>query len=107
MNPVEKSLQNAFSRHRVVVWYDPAQEWQDDFESLALDEVEKVTVNNTEFAAKSRILIQEPKRKFLLYIRRRGHVTRRTGYWTWCWRNTNSAATTFRCICRRSSAAGV
>ena len=68
MNPVEKSLQNAFSRHRVVVWYDPAQEWQDDFESLALDEVEKVTVNNTEFAAKYRILIQEPKRKFLLYI---------------------------------------
>jgi uncharacterized protein (TIGR02687 family) len=68
MNPVENSLQNAFSRHRIVVWYDPAREWQDDFQGLALDEVEKVTVNNTEFAAKYRILIHEPKRKFLLYI---------------------------------------
>jgi hypothetical protein len=68
MNPVEKSLENAFSRHRIVVWYDPASEWRDDFQSLALDSVEKVTVNNTEFGTKYRVLIKEPKQKFLLYI---------------------------------------
>jgi hypothetical protein len=68
MNPIEKSLQNAFSRHRIVVWYNPVAEWQDDFRKLVFDEVEKVIVNNTEFSVKYRVLIQEPKRKFLLYI---------------------------------------
>ena len=68
MNAVEKSLLNAFNRYRIVVWYDAAQEWQDDFQNLALDEVERVTVQNTEFGTKYRVLLQEPERKFLLYI---------------------------------------
>jgi uncharacterized protein (TIGR02687 family) len=68
MNPVEKSLLHAFSRHRVVVWYDAGQEWTEEVERLALDGVEKLVVKNTEFGTKYRILKQEPDRRFLLYI---------------------------------------
>lgn len=62
-----QALTNLFERHRVVFWYDAKQELRDDFESLALDGVEKIEVLNNEYGLKYKILRERPEDKFLLY----------------------------------------
>jgi len=62
-----QSLTNIFDRHRIVFWYDSNQEMSDDFAGLELPGVEKVEIDNNEFALKYRILRQEPEQRFLLY----------------------------------------
>ena len=64
---IAKGLEAHFDKHRIVFWYDPAHEFRQAFEALALDGVEKIEVANTEFAVKHRVLREEPKRRFLLY----------------------------------------
>lgn len=64
---ITKGLEAQFDKHRIVFWYDPGHEFQQAFEALKLDGVEKIKVANTEFAVKHRVLREEPKRRFLLY----------------------------------------
>lgn len=61
------SLQKLFERHRIVFWYDTKQELRDDFDSLTLEDVEKVVLNNNEFSIKYKIMREQPNQKFLLY----------------------------------------
>jgi uncharacterized protein (TIGR02687 family) len=64
---IAKGLQAQFEKHRVVFWYDPTREFRAAFGGLMLEGVEKIEVENTEFAVKHRILRQAPKQRFLLY----------------------------------------
>ena len=64
---IEKALSKLFERHRIIFWYDSKQELRSDFESLQLDGVEKVEINNNEFTLKHRLLREQPKQHFLLY----------------------------------------
>ncbi|MGO2125006.1 BREX-1 system phosphatase PglZ type A [Psychrobacter sp.] len=61
------SLQRLFERHRIVFWYDTKQELRDDFDSLTLEGIEKIVLNNNEFGVKYKILREQPNQKFLLY----------------------------------------
>ena len=61
------SLQKLFERHRIVFWYDTKQELRDDFDSLTLEDVEKVVLDNNEFSIKYKIMREQPNQKFLLY----------------------------------------
>ena len=67
LDRITKGLEAQFDKHRVVFWYDPTREFREAFEGLALDGVEKIEVDNTEFAVKHRILREAPKQRFLLY----------------------------------------
>jgi len=67
MNKIESALTKLFDKYRIVFWYDTKKELRKDFESIALEGVEKVELDNNEFSVKYRMLRQEPDAKFLLY----------------------------------------
>jgi hypothetical protein len=72
---IQTSLQTLFqdetrwahSGRRVVFWYDPEAQFQETFEELSLENVEKLQLADTPFTTKYRLLIQEPTQHFLLY----------------------------------------
>ena len=66
---IQSALEKAFARQRVVFWYDEAGEWWPELDGVQLPDVEKVTVQNNEFAVKHRIAREAPQQKFLLYFR--------------------------------------
>ena len=66
---IQSALEKAFSRQRVVFWYDETGEWWPEFDGVQLPGVEKVAVQNNEFAVKHRIAREAPDQKFLLYFR--------------------------------------
>lgn len=67
-NPhLTQALTNLFAKQRLVFWYDSRQEFRDEFATLELPGVEKITLANNEFGVKHRVLRQQPERKFLLY----------------------------------------
>ncbi|WP_201583161.1 BREX-1 system phosphatase PglZ type A [Psychrobacter jeotgali] len=61
------ALQQLFKRHRIVFWYDAKHELRDDFDSLVLEDIEKIVLNNNEFSVKYKIIREQPNQKFLLY----------------------------------------
>ncbi len=61
------ALARLLERHRIIFWYDTKQELRQEFEALALPEIEKIEVANNEFGVKYRILREQPEQKFLLY----------------------------------------
>lgn len=61
------ALKRLFEQNRVVFWYDDKRELRADFESLQLENVEKIEINNNEFSIKYRLLREQPKANFLLY----------------------------------------
>jgi uncharacterized protein (TIGR02687 family) len=61
------ALSKLFDRHRVVFWYDAAQELRAEYEGLELPGVEKLELTNNEYQVKYRILREQPEQKFLLY----------------------------------------
>jgi uncharacterized protein (TIGR02687 family) len=63
-----RNLERLFGQHRIVFWYDPKDEWSNELDELELPEVEKVRVIHNEIGTKFRILRDEPKQPFLLYI---------------------------------------
>ena len=64
---VAASLARMFEEERLVFWYDADRDMRETFEALNLAGVEKVEINNNEFALKYHILRQEPDQKFLIY----------------------------------------
>jgi len=64
---IAQALTKLFDRHRIVFWYDAKQELRDDFESLQIPGVEKLTLSNNEYGIKYRLLREQPEQKFLLY----------------------------------------
>lgn len=67
MSTIEEGLQRLFEKHRIVVWYDALCEFAQEYEEVVLPNVIKCQISNNEFALKHRMLISEPKAKFLLY----------------------------------------
>lgn len=61
------ALQKLFKRHRIVFWYDAKHELRDDFDSLVLEDIEKIVLDNNEFSVKYKIIREQPNQKFLLY----------------------------------------
>ena len=66
---IQSALEKSFSRQRVVLWYDEPGEWWPEFDGVQLPGVEKVAMQNNEFAVKHRIARESPQQKFLLYFR--------------------------------------
>ena len=67
MSNIEESLKRLFDKHRIVFWFDTERELRDDFEKLAMADIEKVELCNNEFSVKHRILREDPDQRFLLY----------------------------------------
>lgn len=65
---IAKSLEKIYTKHRIVVWYDPEKAFEEEITVLSIPEVVVITVDNDELAIKYRILQQEPQQKFLLYM---------------------------------------
>src|SRR5690606_19656385 len=65
---IKDALLQIFDRHRIVFWYDAEEELCDEYESLQLADVEKVTVKVGQFfGLKYKVLREAPKQRFLLY----------------------------------------
>ena len=67
MSNIQEPITKLFKKHRIVFWYDADKELRADFEAVELPGVEKITIENNEFAVKHHILREEPVNKFLLY----------------------------------------
>lgn len=78
---VRPHLERRFEVQRVVFWHDSEGEYTADLDTLDLEGVQTVRVNNDEYAVKNRLLHQEPKSKFLVY--RSGAVSTGIGNWLW------------------------
>lgn len=61
------ALQQLFKRHRIIFWYDAKHELRDDFDSLVLEDIKKIVLDNNEFSVKYKIIRERPNQKFLLY----------------------------------------
>ena len=76
---VKEHLARRFDTQRVVFWHDPDGEYTGELDTLGLDGVETMHVENNEYAVKNRLLHVAPKSKFLVY--RAGSVP--TGVANW------------------------
>lgn len=66
---ISSIIERQFAKHRILFWYDPQQEFRDEYWALQLpDGCKKIEVVGDEFGVKHRILILEPEAKFLLYF---------------------------------------
>ena len=64
---IQLALSRLFEKHRIVFWYDEKKELRDEFESLNLENIEKVEIQNNEFTLKHWMLREAPRRSFLVY----------------------------------------
>lgn len=78
LTSVNDALRNRFASQRIVFWHDPAGEYAAELDSLELDAVNLIRVDNNEFGVKNRILADNLGRH-LVY--RAGEVARGTGDW--------------------------
>ncbi len=68
MSKIEESLANLFQKYRIILWYDEEQSFGEEYASLTLPGVEKITVENNEFAVKHALYVKNAGGKFLLYL---------------------------------------
>ena len=66
-NKVQAALEKLFQQHRLVFWYDDKAEFIELFESIQIQDVEKIIIENNEFTLKYKLLIEQPTQHFLLY----------------------------------------
>ena len=64
---VQKALEKYFQQHRLVFWYDNKAEMQSLFDSMQFADIEKLIIENNEFGIKHKVLVEQPKQKFLIY----------------------------------------
>jgi uncharacterized protein (TIGR02687 family) len=67
LSNIVNALERLFSKHRIVFWYDTKSELREEFESVSMEGVEKLEINNSEFSLKYRVLREAPKQNFLIY----------------------------------------
>ncbi len=68
MGKIAESLQKIFQDHRVIFWYDEAEKMREQYEEVSLNGIEKIEVDNNEFALKHTIIKGAPSKKYLLYF---------------------------------------
>ena len=66
-NKVQAALEKKFQEHRILFWYDAKAEFTGLFDGLQIPGVEKLIIENNEFSVKYRMLIGQPKQRFLVY----------------------------------------
>lgn len=66
-NRIQQALSRLFQKHRIVFWYDDKQELRDAFDTLTIEGVEKLEIQNNEFGIKHKLLREAPKQSFLVY----------------------------------------
>ena len=64
---VQSALGKIFQQHRLVFWYDEKAEMTELFETIQIPGIEKLKIENNEFALKHKIIAEEPKQRFLIY----------------------------------------
>jgi uncharacterized protein (TIGR02687 family) len=67
MIDIQQRLQTIFETQRLVFWYDEGALLREEFESLSLDSVTKLEIDNDEFTIKRQVLKLQPTDRFLLY----------------------------------------
>lgn len=67
LSNVQEHLRRQFTTQRLVIWHDAEGEYSAELDSLELDGVTVLRVENNEYALKNRLLHDELKGKFLLY----------------------------------------
>ncbi|WP_053405041.1 BREX-1 system phosphatase PglZ type A [Persicobacter sp. CCB-QB2] len=68
MTKVANALAKHFEQHKLIFWYDEKQEFEQEFEQLNTPGIEKVRIQNNEFALRYQISKSAEKEKFLLYF---------------------------------------
>jgi uncharacterized protein (TIGR02687 family) len=64
---VQSALEKIFQQHRLVFWYDDKAEMSELFENIQIPGIEKLKIENNEFTLKHKLLVEQPKQRFLLY----------------------------------------
>lgn len=64
---LQSALEKIFQQHRLVFWYDDKAEMSELFESIQIPGIEKLKITNNEFSLKHKLLVEQPKQRFLLY----------------------------------------
>lgn len=64
---IESAVSSLFKKYRIVFWYDAKRELRQKYESLLINGVEKIELDNNEYGVKYHILREVPDQKFLLY----------------------------------------
>lgn len=68
MNRIQESLSKIFQENRIVLWFDEKQKMREEYNSIDLENVKKLIIEQNEFEVKYRLLKGEPDQKFLLYF---------------------------------------
>lgn len=68
MNKLEQLIAKKFEEHRILFLYDEGCKVWIELETLSLPDINLIYMEKNEFTVKYRILVQEPKAKFLLYF---------------------------------------
>src|SRR5574344_1727432 len=64
---LQSALEKTFQQHRLVFWYDDKAEMSELFESIQIPGIEKLKITNNEFTLKHKLLVEQPKQRFLIY----------------------------------------
>ena len=67
MIDIQQRLKTIFQTQRLVFWYDDNAALKNEFDTIDLDDVTKLEIDNNEFGIKIEILSAKPKDKFLIY----------------------------------------
>jgi len=67
MIDIQQRLKTIFQTQRLVFWYDDNEVLKNEFESIDLDDVTKLEIDNNEFGIKRQLLSLQPTDKFLIY----------------------------------------
>ncbi len=69
MSKIQETLETLYKEHRVIFWYNNNNnnDFESEYNSLEIDSLKKLKLDNNEFNIKYQVLIAEPENKFLIY----------------------------------------
>ena len=67
MIDIQQRLKTIFQKERLVFWYDDNEALKNEFNTIDIDDVTKLEIDNNEFAIKRKLLSLQPTDKFLIY----------------------------------------
>lgn len=67
MIDIRQRLETLFENQRLIFWYDDDSALKEEFDSIDIDGVEKLIIDNNEFGIKRQILKLQPETNFLIY----------------------------------------
>lgn len=67
MSKIQEALEILYKEHRVIFWYNSNNVFESEINSLEIDSLKKLKLDNNEFHIKHQVLIAEPENKFLIY----------------------------------------